>query len=176
MAGDGARVVSLSSRGHFLSPIRFEDLGAGRPGFDPDAYDKWSAYGQAKTANVLFAVELDRRLAAQGVRAFAVHPGVIATELARHLDMADIEALQARSSGGELRFKSTEAGAATSCYAATAPELDGMGARYLEDCALSEVDDSPDAVVGVRSHAVDPDAAARLWAVSEEMVGETFDL
>ena len=170
IAGGPARVVSLSSRGHFRSPVRFDD-----PWFEHDEYDKWAAYGQSKTANVLFAVELDRRLGARGVRAFAVHPGVILTDLARHLEAADFEDLQSRSSGGRMRLKTTEAGAATSVYAATAPELDGRGGLYLEDCRVAEVDDqSPDG--GVRSYAVDPEAARRLWAMSEELVGETLDL
>lgn len=127
----------------------------------------------SKTANVLFAVELDRRLAGQGVRAFAVHPGVVMTELSRHLVPEDLEELRSRAPGGRLRMKSVEAGAATSVYAATAPELDGRGGLYLEDCHVADVDDES-TFEGVRSYAVDPDAARRLWARSEELVGQTF--
>jgi NAD(P)-dependent dehydrogenase (short-subunit alcohol dehydrogenase family) len=169
--GTPARVVSLSSRGHHLSPVVFEDLQ-----FEQRPYDKWSSYGQAKTANVLFAVELEKRLGEQGVHANAVHPGVIMTDLARHLVPEDIELLRARQPRGQLQFKSVEAGAATSVYAATAPELEGKGGLYLEDCRVAEVNDDEAAAAGVRSYALDPDAATRLWTVSEELVGETFDL
>jgi NAD(P)-dependent dehydrogenase (short-subunit alcohol dehydrogenase family) len=151
--------------------VVFEDLQ-----FEQRPYDKWSSYGQAKTANVLFAVELEKRLGEQGVHANAVHPGVIMTDLARHLVPEDIELLRARQPRGQLQFKSVEAGAATSVYAATAPELEGKGGLYLEDCRVAEVNDDEAAAAGVRSYALDPDAATRLWTVSEELVGETFDL
>jgi len=169
LRGAPSRVVSVSSRGHVLSPVVFDDIG-----FERRPYDKWLAYGQSKTANVLFAVELDRRLARSGVHASAVHPGVILTDLPRHLVPEDLEALRARQPGGQMRLKSIPAGAATAAYAATAPELDGKGGLYLEDCHVAEVDDSETAAGGVRSYAVDRDAAARLWHVSEEMVGESF--
>jgi NAD(P)-dependent dehydrogenase (short-subunit alcohol dehydrogenase family) len=169
--GAPSRVVSLSSRGHTLSPVVFDDIHfARRP------YDKWLSYGQSKTANVLFAVELDRRLGPSGVHANAVHPGVIMTDLARHLVPEDLESLRARQPGGELKFKSIPAGAATSAYAATARELEGKGGLYLEDCHVAEIDDCPTAPGGVRSYALDPKAAARLWQVSEEMVGQSFAL
>ena len=103
-----ARVVCLSSRGHHMSPVVFDDIP-----FERRAYDKWQSYGQAKTANVLFAVGLERRLGARGVHAFAVHPGAIVTELGRHLQPEDIQFLQTRSRG--MQFKSVEQGAATSC-------------------------------------------------------------
>ena len=160
--------MALSSRGHFRSPVRFDDLW-----FEHGEYDKWTAYGQSKTANFLFAVELDRRLAAHGVRAFAVHPGVILTELARHLEAADFEDLQSRSPGGQMRMKTPEAGAATSVFAATAAELDGRGGLYLEDCHVADIDDES-TEGGVRSYAMDPAAAQRLWALSEELVDERF--
>jgi NAD(P)-dependent dehydrogenase (short-subunit alcohol dehydrogenase family) len=166
LRGAPSRVVSLSSRGHQQSPVRFDDLG-----FEKEPYDKWAAYGQSKTANVLFAVELERRLGERGVHAYAVHPGVIMTELSRHMGKEDYEHIRSRA-GGQLKLKSVEAGAATSVYAATAPELEGRGGLYLEDCHVAEVDDDPDAREGVRSYAVDPEAAKRLWTISEELVGQ----
>jgi NAD(P)-dependent dehydrogenase (short-subunit alcohol dehydrogenase family) len=169
--GAPSRVVSLSSRGHRNSPVVFDDIH-----FERRPYDKWLSYGQSKTANVLFAVELDRRLGSRSVRANAVHPGVILTELARHMVAEDFEMIRSRQPGGTMKLKSVEAGAATSVYAATAPELEGRGGLYIEDCAVAEVDDREDAAKGVRSYALDPDAAARLWQVSEEMVGERFAL
>jgi NAD(P)-dependent dehydrogenase (short-subunit alcohol dehydrogenase family) len=162
------RVVCLSSRGHHIAPVDFDDLN-----FERRPYDKWQSYGQAKTANVLFAVELDHRLGAHGTRAFAVHPGAIVTELGRHLQPEDIQFLQTRSRG--MHFKSVEQGAATSCFVATAPELAGRGGLYLEDCHVAEVDDAPDALEGVKSYALDRGNAARLWEVSEKLVGQRFD-
>ncbi len=169
-AGAPARVVSLSSSGHRLSPVVFEDMH-----FERRPYDKWLAYGQSKTANALFAVELDRRLAPAGVRANAVHPGAIVTELGRHLSPEDIAALQARSPGGQgFHWKSVPAGAATSVWAATAPELENRGGLYLEDCGIAAPKTSRDQLTGYEPYALDPAAAARLWALSEQMVGETF--
>ncbi len=169
--GAPARIVSLSSRGHQMSPVVFDDIP-----FEHRAYEKWSAYGQSKTANVLFAVELERRLGPKTVHAYAVHPGVIPTDLSRHMVPEDFEFLQKRAPTGNLRFKSVEAGAATSVFAATAPELEGRGGVYLEDCGVAEVNDAEDAVDGVRSYAVDSAAADRLWSLSEELVGQTFSL
>jgi NAD(P)-dependent dehydrogenase (short-subunit alcohol dehydrogenase family) len=167
--GAPSRVVALSSRGHHMSPVDFEDIG-----FVNRGYEKWTAYGQSKTANILFAVELDRRLSAKGVRAFAVHPGVIETELGRHMGEEDRAMLQARAEDmGGWTMKSIPAGAATSVYAATAPELEGRGALYLEDCHVAETDDES-ASEGVRSYALDRAAAERLWKVSEELVGQSF--
>jgi NAD(P)-dependent dehydrogenase (short-subunit alcohol dehydrogenase family) len=168
-----ARVVSLSSRGHQLSPVVFEDIH-----FERRPYDKWASYGQSKTANILFAVEIERRLGARGVHANALHPGVIMTELSRHMGPDDFETIRARTEerGGTLQFKTPEAGAATSVYTATAPELEGRGGLYLEDCHVAEVDDAETAAEGVRSYALDPEAAKRLWSISEEMVGQTFPL
>jgi NAD(P)-dependent dehydrogenase (short-subunit alcohol dehydrogenase family) len=170
LRGAPARVVSLSSRGHQQSPVRFDDIA-----FEKEPYDKWTAYGQSKTANVLFAVELERRLGERGVHAYAVHPGVIPTELSRHMDQADFEHIRQRS-GGSLKLKTTESGAATSIYAATAPELEGRGGLYLEDCHVAEVDDAPEAREGVRSYAVDPETAKRLWTLSEELIGQSLPL
>jgi NAD(P)-dependent dehydrogenase (short-subunit alcohol dehydrogenase family) len=165
-----ARVVSLSSSGHRLSPVVFDDIH-----YERRPYDKWEAYGQSKTANALLAVELDRRLGPRGVRAFAVHPGAILTNLGRHMDAADFERINERAPGGRLRLKSIEAGAATTVFAATARQLEGRGGCYLEDCGIAVTNDDEDAGAGVRSWAVDPEAAERLWEVSQTAVGATFD-
>jgi len=165
----GSRIVSLSSRGHHLSPVVFEDLH-----FESRPYDKWLSYGQSKTANILFAVELERRLSPEGVHAWAVHPGVIMTDLARHLVPEDLEALRARQPGGKMYFKTVEAGAATQVWAATSPALEGRGGEYLEDCNAAVVDDSPQAQAGVRSYALDQEQAARLWSLSEDLVSEAL--
>jgi len=171
LRGAPARVVAVSSRGHRQSPVVFDDLH-----FERRPYDKWTAYGQSKTANVLHAVELERRLGARGVHANAVHPGVIPTDLARHLQPEDYERLRKRAPGGRMRLKTVEAGAATSVYAATAPELEGRGGLYLEDCHVAEVNDAEGASEGVCSYALDPEAAGRLWSLSEEMVGQELPL
>ena len=167
--GTAARVVSLSSRGHHMSPVVFEDIS-----FEHRPYDKWLSYGQAKTANVLFAIGLEKRLGASGIHANAVHPGAIVTELGRHLQPEDIQVLQARAKG--MQFKSVEQGAATSVYTATAPELAGRGGLYLEDCHVAAVNDAPDALDGVKSYATDAANAERLWTLSEQLVGARFDL
>jgi len=169
-AAGPSRIVSVSSRGHHLSPVVFDDLH-----FERRPYHKWLSYGQAKTANVLFAVGLERRLGRHGVHANALHPGAIITELGRHLQSEDIEFLRSRApSGGGLQFKTVEAGAATSVFAATAPELEGRGGLYLEDCHIAAVNDTPNALDGVKSYALDPQNAERLWEVSEQLVGERF--
>ena len=124
---------------------------------------------------MLFAVELERRLGGRGVHANAIHPGVILTDLSRHMQEEDFEHIRRRS-GGQLKLKSVESGAATSVYAATAPELEGRGGLYLEDCHVAEVNDDPEARQGVRSYALDPEAAKRLWTLSEELVGQAFPL
>jgi NAD(P)-dependent dehydrogenase (short-subunit alcohol dehydrogenase family) len=167
-AGRGARVVSLSSTGHKLSAIRFDDIN-----FD-SGYDKWKAYGQAKTANSLFAVQLDFLGKDLGVRAFAVHPGGIMTELQRHLPREEMVAAGWMDEHGKVdaRFKTPEQGASTSVWAATSPALQGMGGVYCEDCDIAEPTQagSPEARIrGVDAHAVDPSDAARLWALSAEM-------
>jgi NAD(P)-dependent dehydrogenase (short-subunit alcohol dehydrogenase family) len=167
--GAPSRIVSVSSRGHHLSPVVFEDVH-----FERRPYDKWQAYGQSKTANVLFAVGLERRLAGRGVHANALHPGGIITELGRHLQAEDLEFLQKRNTG--LKFKSVEAGAATTVFAATAPELEGRGGLYLEDCHIAAINDAPNALDGVKPYAVDPQNAERLWDVSEKLVEQRFPL
>ena len=166
----GARVIALSSTGHKLSGIRFDD-----PQFDT-GYDKWQAYGQAKTAVSLFAIELDRLGAPFGVRAFAVHPGGIMTALQRHLPREAMIASGWMTDDGTVneRFKSPEEGAATSVWAATSPRLEGMGGVYREDCDIAEPTavGSPEARVrGVDAHAIDGTAATRLWALSATLTG-----
>jgi NAD(P)-dependent dehydrogenase (short-subunit alcohol dehydrogenase family) len=168
----GCRVVSVSSGGHQFSRIRWDD-----PWF-AGGYDKWLAYGQSKTANVLFAVELDRLGAGHGVRAFALHPGAILTPLGRHLGRDDMAALLSYGSDGKPlmpEFKSPEAGAATAILAATSPLLDGLGGVYLEDCDVAPIANPEGRVtgqaLGVFPHAIDPDEARRLWAWSAELTG-----
>ena len=171
-AGAPSRIVNVSSAGHRLAGIDFDDIH-----FDRRDYDKWIAYGQSKTANILFSCELDRRLRQHGIRAYALHPGVIMTELARHLTPDDIKDLMDRAPGeGPLEFKSVETGAATEVYAASAPELADKGGLYLDDCRIADLAESETANSGYAPHAVDPDAAARLWQVSEELLGEHFNL
>ncbi|SDD08447.1 SDR family NAD(P)-dependent oxidoreductase [Glycomyces harbinensis] len=161
---DGARVVSVSSGGHGNSPIRWDD-----PHFE-QGYDRWLAYGQSKTANVLFAVELDRLGQSSGLRAFALHPGAILTPLQRHIPEAEQREMGWMDEDGNPPdyFKNTEQGAATQTWAATSPQLDGLGGVYLEDCEIAEVSaEGP----GVRAYAVDAAEAERLWAYSAELTG-----
>jgi len=167
--GAPSRVVALSSIGHRVCPVDLEDLH-----FERRPYNPWVAYGQSKTANILFAVEFDRRFGREGVRGYAVHPGAIPTDLNRHLSSEELAAVEAHTPGGQLIRKSVAAGAATTVYAASAPELDGRGGVYLEDCHLAEVDDSKGSNQGVKSYALDVDVARALWAASEAMVGERF--
>jgi NAD(P)-dependent dehydrogenase (short-subunit alcohol dehydrogenase family) len=170
-AGAPARVVNVSSRGHRFSPVVFDDLH-----FERRDYDKWVSYGQSKTANVLFSVALDARLAGLGIRAFALHPGAIMTELGRHLSAEDIAELQARAPGGKgMEAKTVPCGAATTVWAATAPELEGRGGLYLEDCGVAGPRISEEAETGYEAYALDAEAAERLWRVSEDLVHERFD-
>jgi NAD(P)-dependent dehydrogenase (short-subunit alcohol dehydrogenase family) len=168
LADGGARVVSVSSRGHHRSPIRWDDMWFDR------GYDKWEAYGQAKTANVLFAVWLDRLGADAGVRALALHPGGIMTPLQRHLTQEEMQGLGWLDEHGNPAdpslFKTPEQGAATQTWAATSPQLHGIGGVYCEDCEIAVVDDSADAT-GVRSYAIDPEQAERLWELSARLTG-----
>lgn len=171
-AGAPSRVVNLSSAGHALSDVLWDD-----PNFEHTDYDKWLSYGQSKTANVLFSVELNRRLSAAGVEAFAVHPGGIMTKLGRHMQPDDIKELMSRAPSPEgIKWKSVDAGAATSVWAATAPELEGKGGIYLEDCGIALAYTHEGQEGGIRDYAVDLEAASRLWAMSEELLGETFDI
>ncbi|WP_327292672.1 SDR family NAD(P)-dependent oxidoreductase [Streptomyces sp. NBC_01198] len=165
----GARVVAVSSGGHHNSPIRWDDIHFGH------GYDKLEAYGQAKTANVLFARQLDTLGRGRGVRAFSLHPGSILTPLQRHLPKAEmVERGWIDEDGRPLNppgFKSTQEGAATQVWAATSPALDGLGGVYLEDCEVAEPAPANAARRGVRDYAIDPDQAARLWALSAELTG-----
>ena len=169
VTGGGARVIAVSSAGHRRSPIRWDDI------HFEHGYDKWQAYGQAKTANALFALHLDHLGAAAGVRAFSLHPGGILTPLQRHMrkqEMVDLGWID--SSGKPLNpagFKTPEQGAATQVWAATSPQLAGMGGVYLEDCDIAEPADSADIGPGVRAHATDPAQAERLWTYSAELTG-----
>jgi len=171
--GADKRIVNLSSRGHHIAPVDFDD-----PNYESGEYDKWQAYGRSKTANILFSVALEKRFGARGIHANALHPGGIVTNLGRHMTEEDmkwmmkrVEEAQKMGAGG---LKTIAQGAATTCWVATAPELEGKGGLYAEDCHIAEVDDeSP--IGGVRSYAVDEAKAERLWALSEELVGERFD-
>ncbi|HEY9414354.1 MAG TPA: SDR family NAD(P)-dependent oxidoreductase [Pseudonocardia sp.] len=166
--GGGARVISVSSRGHHRSGIRWDDVQFGR------GYDKWAAYGQAKTANVLFAVHLDALARDAGVRAFALHPGGIMTPLQRHLsteEMVEAGWVDENRNPVNTSFKTPEQGAATQVWAATATKLDGLGGVYCEDCDIAEPAVDGDETGGVRDYAVDPGQAARLWALSAELTG-----
>jgi NAD(P)-dependent dehydrogenase (short-subunit alcohol dehydrogenase family) len=159
-----SRIVNLSSGGHLASDIVWDD-----PNFERHPYDPFTAYGQSKTANILFTVELERRLSARGVHAYAVHPGLVVTELARYMTPEVRSQLmeKAKQGGGMPTRKSLEQGAATSVWAATAPGLEAIGGSYLADCQVSDHH---------AAWAVDPDAAARLWALSEELAGQQFSL
>ena len=165
-ATPGSRAVLLSSAGHRMGDVDLDD-----PGFERTPYSEWNAYGRSKTANVLTAVALDRRLAEHGSRAFAVHPGGIVTELGRHLTEDTLNQMKDfRPPGVEIFWKTVPQGAATTCYAATSPDLDGARACYLEDCHIAAVTEDPLAGEGVRPYALDPERAEALWALSEQMV------
>lgn len=168
-AAPAARIVNLSSGGHRIGTVDFDD-----PNFENRPYNNWLAYGQAKTANTLFTVGLTKRLQSFGIIANAVHPGGIQTELGRHLTDADIAMLAGWSDQG-LEYKTLEQGAATSVWAAVGPELAGVSGKYLEDCQLGKPDDTPMSLAGYASHALDPQAAEQLWALSEKLVGQRFD-
>ena len=171
----GSRLVNLASSGHRRSDVDLDD-----PNFEHTPYDEWVAYGRSKTANVLFAVEFDRRHRGRGVRATAVHPGGIQTELSRHLTpeslMRLVESIRASlPPGAEFKFKSIPQGAATSVWAGIVAPADEVGGRYCEDCHVAEIADNADQRLGgVRSYALDPERAKALWTKSEELVGEEF--
>jgi NAD(P)-dependent dehydrogenase (short-subunit alcohol dehydrogenase family) len=170
----GARVVALSSIGHRRSPIKFDD-----PNFETTKYDKWEAYGQSKTANSLFAVELNRRLEPKGIKAYAVHPGGIMTNLQRDMSKEEIKAFGWVDDEGRLneRFKTVSGGASTSVWCATSSLLAAGGGVYCEDCNVAAAVPADDkSFAGVRPWAIDPDAAARLWSLSEKLLDERFTL
>lgn len=164
-----ARIVSVSSAGHAQSPVVFDDLF-----FERREYTPGSAYGQAKTANVLFAVEATRRWADDGITANALMPGIIWTSLARHWSAqqhtANVEQVKQAEASGLFRTKTTEQGAATSVFLAASPQVEGIGGRYFEDCGEAEVVEQLRGMSGVMPHALDSVAAQRLWTVSEDLV------
>lgn len=175
----GARLVNLSSSGHRRSDVDLRD-----PNFESTPYDPWVAYGRSKTANILFAVEFDRRHRSRGVRATALHPGGIQTELSRHLDEGAVQALIERinatnTAAGRppFQFKSIPQGAATSVWAGVVADVDTVAGRYCEDCHVAEVlksEAASDLSPGVRAYALDAAHAKVLWTNSEKWVGETF--
>jgi NAD(P)-dependent dehydrogenase (short-subunit alcohol dehydrogenase family) len=175
----GSRVVALSSMGH-----RYADVDLDDPSFERGDYDPWVGYGRSKTANILFAVAFDQRHRERGVRATAVHPGGIQTELARHIgteglnaSVARVNAVLAAKGKPAFEFKTIPQGAATSVWAGVVAPADAVGGRYCEDCRVTtRVTDEPldPTSGGVRPYAIDPARAAALWAKSEELVGESF--
>ncbi|MEJ1970394.1 MAG: SDR family NAD(P)-dependent oxidoreductase [Rhizomicrobium sp.] len=174
----GSRLVNLSSAGH-----RFSDVDLDDPGFAHTEYAPFVAYGRSKTANVLFAVEFDRRHEAQGIRAAAVHPGVIQTELGRYMTPEVTQQMiksieEANKAAGAaapaFSWKSIPQGAATSVWAGFVAAADEVGGKYCEDCHVAEIVESTDVRGGVRPYALDPEHARALWAKSEAMVGERF--
>jgi NAD(P)-dependent dehydrogenase (short-subunit alcohol dehydrogenase family) len=177
---DGGRLVNLASAGHRFSNVDLKD-----PNFETTPYEPFVAYGRSKTANILFALGFDQRHRARGVRATAVHPGGIQTELARHMDQAQMEQMikqineQAAAEGKEpFQFKTVSLGAATSVWAAVVAPAEEVGGRYCENCHVSDVvaDEATLGMLdeGVRGYALDPENAKALWKKSEEMVGESF--
>ncbi|MFC3653667.1 SDR family NAD(P)-dependent oxidoreductase [Dyella humi] len=175
----GSRLVNLSSAGHRYSDVNLDD-----PNFARTPYTEFGAYGRSKTANVLFAVEFDRRYKQHGIRATAVHPGGIRTELTRHMDEAALQKRidevneQNKVAGKPLfQWKTIEQGAATTVWAAAVANATDVGGRYCEDCHVGELvigEELDLASTGVRPYALDADRAKALWAKSEEMVGERF--
>jgi NAD(P)-dependent dehydrogenase (short-subunit alcohol dehydrogenase family) len=172
----GSRLVNLSSAGHRYADVDLED-----PNFEHTPYEEFMAYGRSKTANVLFAVEFDRRHKARDVRATAVHPGGIKTELSRYMTPEVTERLIARINASQPKgaapfsYKSIPQGAATSVWAACVADAGAIGGRYCEDCHVAEVVSIPGLFGGVRPYALDPQRAQALWQKSEEMVGERFN-
>jgi NAD(P)-dependent dehydrogenase (short-subunit alcohol dehydrogenase family) len=175
---DGGRLVNLSSAGHRYSDVDLED-----PNFEKTEYNPFGAYGRSKTANILFAVGFDKRHKARGVRATAVHPGGIRTELGRHMSEDQFSGAleninrQRREAGlPDFEFKTIPQGSATSVWSAVVAPADEVGAHYCEDCHVAKVVGPSDNVMsgGVYSYAVDPEHAEALWHKSEEMVGESF--
>jgi NAD(P)-dependent dehydrogenase (short-subunit alcohol dehydrogenase family) len=160
LASGDARIVNVSSNGHQIAGIDFDD-----PNFREREYTPWSAYGQSKTANVLFTKALETRLGDHGVHSFVIHPGVVETDLFRYMGEDDKATLDRRIAKAGLEMKTPSQGASTTIVAATSPDLAGKGGAYLEDCQISEA---------VAAHALDPADAARLWTLSEELTGEPF--
>jgi NAD(P)-dependent dehydrogenase (short-subunit alcohol dehydrogenase family) len=171
-----ARVVTLSSGAHRYAAVDFDD-----PNYERRDYDKWKAYGQSKTASILFTLALDGRGEAHGIRAFAVHPGMIETDLQRSISLDELQALGFRDADGQIPverralYKTVEQGAATTVWCATSPALDGMGGVYCENSDIAQAVSSDDkGLSGVLPWAIDSEAAERLWALSERMTGATL--
>jgi NAD(P)-dependent dehydrogenase (short-subunit alcohol dehydrogenase family) len=178
LVAPGGRVVIVASSAHRMAEFSLDDLN-----FEHTAYDPWVAYARSKTANVLFAVEFDRRHKTRGVRATALHPGGIRTELARHIGsdvivqmIAQINGALAAEGRPAYEWKTVPQGAATSVWAGVVAAADEVAGRYCEDCHVSVVTDAPINPIdpGVRPYALDPETAKALWAKSEELVGERF--
>jgi NAD(P)-dependent dehydrogenase (short-subunit alcohol dehydrogenase family) len=173
LIASGGRLVTLSSAGHRISDVDLDD-----PNFERTTYTPFQAYGRSKTANILFAVEFDRRQRDRDVRATAVHPGAIVTELGRYMTKEatdEMAANRARANrGAALNLKSVPQGAATTVWAGVVADKTAVGGRYCEDCQVAEPDDGPTAFAGIRSYALDGERAKALWARSEEWVGERF--
>jgi NAD(P)-dependent dehydrogenase (short-subunit alcohol dehydrogenase family) len=172
----GSRLVNLSSAGHRYSDVDLDD-----PNFERTPYDPWAAYGRSKTANILFAVEFDRRRKGNGIRATAVHPGGIQTELSRHIDeeghkqlMERINAATRAAGEPDFRYKTVPQGAATTVWAGVVAAADDVGGRYCEDCHVAAIEPDAKKRAGVKPYALSPETAKALWAKSEEMVGERF--
>jgi NAD(P)-dependent dehydrogenase (short-subunit alcohol dehydrogenase family) len=177
---DGGRLINLSSAGHRYANVDLDD-----PNFEHTPYEPFVAYGRSKTANILFAVAFDRRHQSRGIRAAAVHPGGIQTELSRYVDPGRLEKIveqinQQLAAEGKPAFKlkTVPQGAATSVWAAVVAPADEIGARYCENCHVGKTvpDDATITAVseGVRGYALDAKTAEALWKKSEEMVGESF--
>ncbi|MDC7693466.1 SDR family NAD(P)-dependent oxidoreductase [Asticcacaulis sp. DXS10W] len=173
VASGGARVVSVSSRGHRFDHVHFED-----PNYENRTYDENGAYGQSKTANALFAVGLDRRGKPRNIRAFSVHPGAIPSDLSRHLSDDDLAASGVtRNADGSFTmedpslFKTVETGAGAIVWCALSTQLDGMGGVYCEDCDIARPAVPDDRTFGVANYACDPENAERLWTLSERLTG-----
>lgn len=165
-SADGARVVSVSSTAHLRSPVVFDDIN-----FGERAYDPWLAYGQSKTANILFAVEASKRWARDGVTANSLTPGGIRTNLQRHVSEDELDRMRAQAgAGGGPSWKTVEQGAATSVLLAASPLLDGVGGGYFEDCNEAGLNE-PGTRRGVAAYAVDADNAAHLWEISMQFIG-----
>jgi NAD(P)-dependent dehydrogenase (short-subunit alcohol dehydrogenase family) len=172
LAAPASRVVCLSSSAHHMSGIRWDDIH-----FTRGDYEKWTAYGQSKTANALFALALDAKYADQGLRAFSVHPGIIRTPLQRHLSQGELHAMGWEDEDGEVSermlavYKTPSQGCATTLWAAISEQLSGRGGLYCEDCDVAELaGEKPSPIRDVSPHAVNEGDAERLWRVTQEMV------
>jgi NAD(P)-dependent dehydrogenase (short-subunit alcohol dehydrogenase family) len=189
LKAQGARVVSVASKGHGFSPVVFDD-----PNFEHRPYHPWAAYGQSKTANILLAVEIDKRGKDKNVRAFALHPGGIpGTGLEKHVPVEQLQAAGIIDKDGkpildpEKDVKTVEQGAATQVWCATSPRLKDLGGVYCENVEVAPiVDESQEMILfsidrsaktrGVRPYAVNPITASRLWELSEKLLGIKADI